>query len=281
MSNKKVLCVIGICLESEIPLLNLNLSQIERYKYDYKHNLDIVIMNQTGLHFDTPEWVKVEDCEKVDAGYFLDVALSLEGVEEYDYFVSLDVDTFPYKRDWIDKYVDMMENDDTIIQIGVDTDLSHAYPHFGGFTHLNNYFRFMKMDMAIYLSKEVGFRRPINGLFADNGVLVSVALNKKHFFMKEKYNMGIPSAIGCTPGYGLYGFSLGDSVFHFSFGSTCEVDFPDKEKQLEILGQDYLDVMDKVRNWSGSKNDLANWLVSQLKPNIWRPQFNKSGVISC
>jgi hypothetical protein len=97
----------------------------------------------------------------------------------------------------------------------------------------------------------------------------------------HKYNIGIPSAVGCTPGYGLYGFSLGDSVFHFSFGSTCEIDFPDKAKQLEILGREYLDFMDKVRGWDGGLYQLADWLVSQLKENIWRPQFNSARLIPC
>ena len=296
----KVSVLIGLCLQSEIKLLDLCLSQCLRHS-----NPDYEVIYFIADQTDHKEIVKnvvskypelntvVIPTPRIDAGYFIDYLLttaevSFKQIWHTDYTVNLDVDAFPISHNWLNSPISYMEANYRCLQVGVDTNLTDSYPFLPRFTHLNNYFRIQRTIDAFRWSRTYGFRRPTHGkYFVDCGVEVSLGIMKEcsDFQSKEnyyKYNYGITRAIGETPQYGLYGFVLDEKVLHICFGSTAEVDFPDLQKRFEMLGKHYLNMVNVLQYWGDTRDELnriADHLNNSAIQNIWRPQFKTSGII--
>lgn len=285
----KISVIIGLCLESEIKLLDLCLSQCLRHSHpdydviyyiadqtDFKERVGSVVGKYPELQ------TVIVSTPRVDAGYFIDYVLEHGiGIRQTDYIINLDVDALPISRGWLD--VSYMESNHRYVQMGTDTFLSEAYPALPKFTHLNNYYRIQRTIDALAWSRDYGFRRPTSGHWVDNGVRVSLGIKLNPTNDRcWKWNFGITRAIGETPGYGLYGFVLGERVLHICFGSTAEVDFPDLQKRFEMLGKDYLNMVNVLQYWGDSREDLnriADHLNTSAVENIFRPLFNKTGAI--
>lgn len=102
--------------------------------------------------------VRVIDCERIDAGYPLDVAVRQASGE---FFCSLDCDAWPISKAWLASPIEQIVRR-SLTFVGCDCDLAKAYEHYGPFQAINNFFRVSRTDLAMRASNQVGFMRPIN-----------------------------------------------------------------------------------------------------------------------
>lgn len=198
--------------------------------------------------------IRVIDCERIDAGYPLDVAVRQASGE---FFCSLDCDAWPITAAWLASPIEQIVRRGHSL-VGCDCDLHAAYEHYGPFRAINNFYRVSWTDVALRASKAVGFMRPVNRDKADieigdewpfhdwcdNGVAANWWIGKT--FGHSTLPLPVTRILGRAhdrPDGCVYGLVIDEKVFHLGYGYYRDT-VGGRAKMLERMGPRYLGLYD-------------------------------------
>lgn len=260
---------IPFCFEREFLIGSLN--QIFKHRHE-EIDYEIILCDQAEPHLskeisdlygDNKE-IKIIKIPRIDAGYPIDIAARMAKGE---YFCSLDADAFPVSNKWLWLPIKLIEKYGFSF-IGKTSHLHQSYPHIGEFSHINNYYRISKTEIARKCSENIGFIRPQNksksGLSfvdesknywsspTDNGVMAQWYADKEK--LGPKLSLSLTKVLGRLS-IGLYGMVIDDLVFHMVFGQTIE------ENHSKRFSSDYINLLNRIKT-EGLTDSIIEYMLN-------------------